>query len=94
MRSPSAGDRRSPVSASPSDSRSIQSRPSGLSITSTIAGSSRNRGDGRTQRGAQHARAAFDRLRLLEEIATSSPSKAVTRSAGDAQTGRPWIGNN
>src|SRR3546814_9087726 len=33
MRSPSAGDSRSPVSASPSERRSIQSRPSGLSIT-------------------------------------------------------------
>jgi hypothetical protein len=52
------GDSRSPVSASPSESRSIQSRPSGLSITSTTAGSSRNRGDRRPERGAQHARAA------------------------------------
>jgi len=37
------GRQLAPVSASPSDSRSIQSRPSGLSITSTIDGSSRNR---------------------------------------------------
>ncbi len=43
MRSPSAGDRRSPVSDSPSDSRSIQMRPSGFSITSTTEASSRNR---------------------------------------------------
>jgi hypothetical protein len=32
------GDSRSPVSDSPSESRSIQSRPSGFSITSTTAG--------------------------------------------------------
>jgi hypothetical protein len=41
IRSPSAADSRSPVSASPLDSRSIQSLPSGFSITSTMPGSSR-----------------------------------------------------
>ena len=41
MRSPSAADSVRPLSSSPPDSRSIQSRPSGLSITSTIDGSSR-----------------------------------------------------
>ena len=41
MRSPSAAERRSPVSANPVDNLSIQSRPSGFSITSTMAGSSR-----------------------------------------------------
>ena len=41
MRSPSSADRRSPVSSSPPASRSIQSRPSGLSMTSpTLASSS------------------------------------------------------
>jgi hypothetical protein len=40
---PSAADSLSPVSASPSESRSTQMRPSGFSITSTTAGSSRNR---------------------------------------------------
>jgi hypothetical protein len=39
-------------------SRSIQSRPSGLSITSTTEASSRNARDRRPERGAQHARAA------------------------------------
>ena len=56
------GDSASPVSASPPDSRSIQSRPSGLSITSTIDGVFEEGGDGRPERGAQHARAARDRL--------------------------------
>jgi hypothetical protein len=41
MRSASAGGTRLPVSSRPPDSRSIQSRPSGLSITSTMLGSSR-----------------------------------------------------
>ena len=40
IRSPSSGDSRSPVSARPEDSRSIQSRPSGLSMTSTTPASS------------------------------------------------------
>ena len=39
LRSPSAADRRSPVLASPSDSRSTQIRPSGFSMTSTTDGS-------------------------------------------------------
>ncbi|MNV75748.1 hypothetical protein D3C71_1690620 [compost metagenome] len=43
MRSPSAADSRSPVSDSPSESRSIQMRPSGFSITSTTVASSRKR---------------------------------------------------
>lgn len=42
LRSRSAANGRSPVSANPSDSPSIQSRPSELSIASTIDGSSRN----------------------------------------------------
>jgi len=40
IRSPSAADNRFPVSASPSVRRSILKRPSGLSMTSTTAGSS------------------------------------------------------
>jgi hypothetical protein len=42
MRSPSAGVSTAPVLNRPVDKRSIHSRPSGLSITSTTAGSSRN----------------------------------------------------
>jgi hypothetical protein len=40
IRSPSAGASHAPVSASPSVSRSIQMRPSGLSMTSITAESS------------------------------------------------------
>ncbi len=40
MRSPSEKERQLPASASPSVRRSIQSRPSGFSITSTTEGSS------------------------------------------------------
>jgi hypothetical protein len=66
------GDSRSPVSDSPSDSRSIQSRPSGFSITSTTAGSSRT-GRWRAERGAQHARAARDRLPVSGELPPRRP---------------------
>ena len=48
----------------PPDSRSTQSRPSGLSMTSTTPGSSSQAGDRRSERGAQHACATRDRLGL------------------------------
>ena len=51
-----------PVSTSPAASRSTQSRPSGLSITSTTPGSSSQAAIGGPERGAQHARAAGDRF--------------------------------
>jgi hypothetical protein len=51
-----------PVSESHSDSRSTQSRPSGLSITSTIASSSRSR-----------AIAALRSMRAPREFAVRSP---------------------
>jgi hypothetical protein len=52
------GRQRSPVSASPSESRSIQMRPSGFSITSTTAASSRNRAMAGRARCAASARRA------------------------------------
>jgi hypothetical protein len=64
MRSPSAGDSRSPVSDSPSESRSIQMRPSGFSITSTTRVFEKPC-DGRAERGAQHPRAACQAFRMV-----------------------------
>ena len=52
-----------PVSSRPPDSRSTQSRPSGLSITSTMLGIFQIAGDRRPERGAQHARAAGESFR-------------------------------
>jgi hypothetical protein len=66
------GRQRSPVSASPSESRSTQSRPSGFSITSTTAGLREN-GRWPAERGAQHARAARERFRLLAGCGHSAP---------------------
>ena len=54
------GVTRQPVSSRPPDSRSIQSRPSGLSIISTMLRIFEVGGDRRAERGAQHARAAGD----------------------------------
>ena len=64
IRSPSAGVRRSSVSASPSFSRSIQMQPSGLSMTSMTSKIFEPMGDRGPECRAQHARAARNRFRL------------------------------
>ena len=64
MRSPSAGDRRAPVSASPSD-KPVDPEPAvGIEHHLDDGGVFQKRGDGRPERGAQHARTARDRFCL------------------------------
>jgi hypothetical protein len=70
----------------PSDSRSIQSRPSGLSMTSTVMGSSRNR--------AMAGPSAVRSIRAHRSCACGSLSTSAMLSPllfWPAE-GRPWIG--
>lgn len=65
MRSPSAGDSRSPVSNSPSESRSIQMRPSGFQHHLDDGRIFQKPGDGRPQRRAEHPRAACETFSIV-----------------------------
>jgi len=63
----------SPVSARPSVSRSTHRRPSGLSITSTTAGSSSQAAIEGPSRRAQHPRSATDRFSLERKCPHNLP---------------------
>ena len=78
---PSAADRRSPVSDRPSERRSIHSRPSGLSITSTtgLPGTWRWRGQARCAACARRAP-------VLADCDAPPPSRPRSRRGGNGRS--------